>query len=198
MMDFTKIKASLEKNGYSVKVFASSAEARDYLDGEIDGQTVGIGGSVTVEQLGLYDALSKHNEVFWHWRPKDGNEREKAKNAGVYISSVNGISENGEIVNIDGTGNRVASVTYGHEKVYLVAGQNKIVPDLGAAIFRARNVAAPLNAKRLGVKTPCAVNGDKCYDCSSPSRICKSLSVLWRAPGGCRYEVVLVEEDLGY
>ena len=76
----------------------------------------------------------------------------------------------------------VAAVFYGHEKVYLVAGINKIAEDEAQALYRARNIAAPRNAQRLGSKTPCAAKGDRCYDCSSPQRICRGLSVLWEAP----------------
>ena len=118
--------------------------------------------------------------------------------ADIYISSVNGISENGEIVNIDNTGNRVAAISYGPKKVYLVVGKNKIAPTLEAAIYRARNIAGPLNAKRLKRKTPCALNADRCYDCNSPERICRNLSVLWDKPTGAEYEIILINEELGY
>lgn len=81
----------------------------------------------------------------------------------------------------------------------MVVGVNKIAPDYDSALWRARNIAAPLNAKRLGRKTPCAVRGDKCYNCSSPERICRALTVLWKKPFGIkRAEVVLVDQDLGY
>lgn len=101
-------------------------------------------------------------------------------------------------MNIDGRCNRVASIVYGHEKVYLIAGGNKIEADMERALHRARNIAAPLNAQRLGVQTPCAVKGERCFDCSSPQRICKGLSILWEAPIGSAVEVVLIREDLGY
>ena len=101
--------------------------------------------------------------------------------------------------NIDGTGNRVASTIFGHEEVYFIVGVNKLAPDYDAALWRARNVASPKNARRLGKKTPCAVRGDKCYDCKSPERICRALVVLWERPTGIgRAEVVLVNEPLGY
>jgi hypothetical protein len=111
---------------------------------------------------------------------------------------VNALSENGEIVNIDATGNRVASIFYGHDLVYLLIGENKIEPDYDSALYRARNVAAPLNAKRLGKKTPCAVKADKCYNCNSPDRICRALSVLWEKPMAAEIEVLLIHENLGY
>ena len=122
----------------------------------------------------------------------------EALSTDIYISSVNAIAKTGEIVNIDGTANRVASIFYGHKKVYLVVGKNKIAESCDEAIYRARNIAAPLNAKRLNRKTPCAEKGDKCYNCNSPERICCGLSVLWKKPGGCDYEIVIVNEDIGY
>ncbi len=101
-------------------------------------------------------------------------------------------------MNIDGRCNRVASIVYGHEKVYLIAGENKIAANAERALHRARNIAAPRNAQRLGVQTPCAVKGERCFDCSSPQRICKGLSILWEAPIGSAVEVVLIRETLGY
>ena len=201
-MTFDILKTNLEKSGYTVSVFETAEEAASYLESEIHGKTVAFGGSVTVRDMGLYEKLSKNNTVFWHWKPEDGQTGKQvcalARNTDIYISSVNGIAETGEIVNIDGNGNRVAETTYGHEKVYLIAGKNKIAPDLHSAINRARNIASPLNAKRLGMKTPCAVKGDKCYDCKSADRICRILSVFLQKPNGCEYEVVLVNESIGY
>ena len=124
--------------------------------------------------------------------------RTAASQSEIYVSSVNGISEQGEIINIDNTGNRVAAISYGPTKVYLVLGENKVEKDYDTALFRARNIAAPLNAKRLNRKTPCAINADKCYNCKSPERICRNLSVLWEKPTGADYEVILIEESLGY
>ena len=121
-----------------------------------------------------------------------------ATGAQVYLTSVNGAAETGELINIDGTGNRVASGLFGHEKVYFIVGRNKVAPDYDAALWRARNIAAPKNAQRLGRNTPCAAKGDRCYDCKSPERICRALVVYWEKPGSMDMEVVLVDEDLGY
>ena len=140
--------------------------------------------------------------MFSHWNVPDGmNAAEVLKNASTcdnYLLSANGLAETGEIINIDGTGNRVSSSLYGHKKVWFVVGSNKIAPTYDEALWRARNIAAPKNAQRLGVKTPCAVNGDRCYDCTSPQRICRGLVVLWEAIRSCETEVVLVDEPLGY
>lgn len=200
--DFTNISSNLAKKGYKVQTFNTKQEAAEYLDKQINGETVGIGGSLTIHQMGLYLMLSSHNKVYWHDEKPDDmtvmQTRKAASASNVYISSVNGISEDGEIVNIDNTGNRVAALSFGPSKVFLVVGENKIAPDYEAALYRARNVAAPLNAQRLQRKTPCAIKGDKCFDCKSPERICRNLSVLWDKPTGMEYEIILIHEDLGY
>ena len=195
-MAFETVKKNLEARGFSVSTFSTAAEAAAYLDSAIDGTTVGIGGSMTVQQMGLHEKLAAHNEVHWHWT--DGPEaRAKAAHADVYITSANGLAETGEVINIDGSGNRVASTLYGHKKVYFIIGRNKLAPTFDEALWRVRNIAAPKNAQRLGKKTPCAVKGDRCYDCKSPDRICQSLVVLWGPGVGRDAEIVLVDEDLG-
>lgn len=194
--------SNLRKRGFSVAYFDTAAEAADYLDRSIDGKTVGVGGSVTLQEMGLYDKLSTHNRMFWHWyAPQNVPMQEThrmAATAQVYLSSANAIAATGEILNIDGTGNRVASTLYGHEKLYIVAGENKIAENYDAALWRARNIASPKNAQRLVKKTPCALKGDKCYDCSSPERICRGLVVLWEPMLSTETEIILVGESLGY
>ena len=200
--DFAILKQNLESKGYQVTIFDNKEEAASYINSQINDKTVGLGGSVTIHDMNLFEMLSDHNVVYWHdEKPEDMTvmeTRTAATRAEVYISSVNGISEAGEIVNIDNTGNRVAAISYGPSKIYLVIGTNKIASDLERAIYRARNIASPLNAKRLNRKTPCAVKGDKCYDCNSPERICRNLSILWRKPTGADYEVILIKEELGF
>ena len=189
---------NLKARGYAVRTFATADEAAAYLDGQIDGKTVGFGGSVTLNAMGLYDLLSRHNTVLWHWKAQDPDAaRKAAMNAQVYLASANGLAETGEIVNIDGAGNRVAATLFGHEKVYFVIGRNKLAPTYEEALWRARNIAAPQNARRLGKKTPCAVKGDRCYDCKSPERICRALVTLWEPVMGMETEVLLVDQDLG-
>lgn len=193
---FDTVKKNLEARGFSVRTFATAAEAAAYLNEAIDGKTVGFGGSMTLKDMGLYELLGSHNEVHWHW-VNGQEERKAAMRTQVYLSSANGLAETGEIINIDGGGNRVASTLYGHEKVYLVIGRNKLAPTYDEALWRARNIASPKNAQRLGRKTPCAVKGDRCYDCKSPERICRGLVVLWGPMMGMETEVILVDEDLG-
>ena len=196
MTNWTKLTQSLEERGFSVRRFATKEEAADYLDKEINGVSVGFGGSMTVQEMGLYPRLASHNDAVWHW---DKAGLEQAAVTDVYITSVNGLAETGELINIDGTGNRVASTLYGHRRVYFVVGRNKVAPNYDQALWRARNIAAPKNCQRLGLKTPCAVKADRCYSCSSPERSCRALVVLWEKPRDVeRMEVILIDEELGY
>ena len=201
-MNFDHLREKLEKNGFAVSVFATGEEAAAYLNEQIDQRTVGMGGSMTITELGLRESLSRHNVVFSHgFTPAPPAQvQQLAAGAEVYLLSANGIAgDTGEILNIDGTGNRVSSSLYGHRKVYILAGRNKISPNFHSALQRVRNVVAPKNAQRLGRKTPCAARGDRCYDCDSPERICRGLVVLWEKPKGTEVmEVILVDEDLGY
>ena len=201
-MDFSLIKNNLENMGYKVSCFENKEDATLYLTETIKNTTVGFGGSMTVKEMDLYSQLAKENTVDWHWMPKECQSvpqaHKAAAEAEIYICSVNGIAETGEIINIDGTGNRVASTIFGHKKVIFVVGKNKIAPDYEKAMWRARNIASPKNAHRIGVATPCAVKGDKCYNCNSKGKICRSFSVFAEKPGGMEYEVVLINEELGY
>ena len=201
-MDYTKVMEALEARGYTVTVCPSKDIASAYLNEMIDATTVGFGGSMTLKEMGLFSSLSRHNEVYSHWNTpswrSDAEVLADASRADVFLTSVNALAETGELINIDGTGNRVASSLYGHKKVYFVVGRNKLAPTYDEALWRARNIAGPKNAQRLGVQTPCAARGDKCYDCNSPQRICRALVVLWEKVKSCDMEVVLVDEDLGY
>lgn len=199
-MNLVSLQKNLEAAGFSYHYFETAQAAADYLEDSVDGKTVGIGGSMTVREMGLYDRLSKHNEVFWAWEAPGEETLQKAGQAQVYLTSVNALAETGELINIDGTGNRIAASLYGREKVCFIVGVNKLAPTYEDALFRARNVAAPLNARRLQRKTPCAMKDElKCYDCKSPERICRGLSVLWRNMNGIgESEVIVIGENLGY
>ena len=199
-MAFEKLREQLEKNGFQVSVFATAREAADYLNREIDGTTVGCGGSMTLKEMGLYDSLAAHNTLYYHGTSDDPKAAMKnAMTAEVYLLSANAIAEDTvEILSIDGTCNRAASTLFGHQKVYFVAGKNKVSPDFDSALWRLRNVVAPKNARRLGRKTPCAAKADHCYNCSSPQRICRGLVVLYKKMNLMEMEVVLVNETLGY
>ena len=190
---------NLGKNGFDVSRFATGTEAAEYIGRTLRGKTVGIGGSMSVRGLNIYDHIKDNNTVFWHMVEPGDETMVKASSAEVYITSANAISEEGFILNIDGRGNRVAGTLMKKDKVYLIVGKNKLCGSFPEAMERMRNVAGPRNAQRLEMHTPCAVKGDRCYDCKSPERICNALVVLWRRPFWCEsMEVVLVEEELGF
>ena len=196
-MNLEKTMENLSRRGFKVSHFETGAQAADYVAGQIHGCSVGMGGSMTLQALGLYERLGEDNTVYWHWKVPGAETLRAAALADVYLSSANAISEDGEIFNIDGNGNRLAGTLYGHRKVYLIVGSNKIAPDFDSALARARNVAAVKNCARFGKKTPCQVDG-KCHDCGSSERICHALAVLWGPMGGMETEVILVDEELGY
>ena len=194
-----KLTERLKSLGYEVSHFATKEEAAAYVAGECRGKTIGIGGCMTAAQMDLYAQLEEGSTVYSH--AKNGSEAIKLEGtADVYILSANAIAETGEIVNIDGTCNRVADAVYGHERVIYLIGKNKIVPTLEDAIYRARNIASPLNARRLKKQTPCALTDPpRCHDCSSPDRICRSMSIqMGKTKGIPRVDVVLIDEELGF
>lgn len=197
-MNYPVLKEAFEKKGFETCYFATAAEAVEYLKEEIKGTTVAFGGSVTLQQMGLYEALRDQNQMVWHWRCMTVDVMKMAQNAKVYLTSANGVSETGELVNIDGRGNRVAASLFGPEHTYYVIGKNKLAKDLHSALYRAKNIAAPKNAQRLGKKTPCAVKADKCYNCSSPDRICNATVIVERPLTGMKTTLLFIDEELGY
>lgn len=197
MEKFATVRKNLEDHGFTVSEFATAAEAAAYLNGAIDGKTVGFGGSGTLQAMGLYELLSAHNTVHWHWKTEPNAARRAAMDTQVYLSSVNALAETGELVNIDGAGNRVASTLFGHDMVYLVIGRNKLAEDYDKAVWRAQNIAAPHRAQQMGKKTPCAIKADRCYNCKSPDRVCRAMVTLWEPMMIGKTEVVLIDEDLG-
>ena len=199
MADLEKTRKNLENRGFRAHVFATGAEAADYLAQTLHNTCIGIGGSVTIEEIGVYDRLSADNDVIWRWKKPTPDSRERGAAAETFLCSANGVSETGEIVNIDGYGNRVAPTIYGPQRVFLVVGKNKIAPDLNGAIDRARNIAAPLNARRLNRHTPCAVGEPRCHDCRSREKVCGVMTVFFMPPTSVReFHVLLVDEELGY
>lgn len=198
MADIEKLRRNLEREGFATSWFETGQECCAYLNEQLDGVSIGFGGSQTVRDLGLYEQLSTHNQCIWHWDKERNVIPADATNARVYICSLNGVSENGELINIDGGGNRLASNLFGHEKIYFIIGVNKIAPDYESALWRARNIAGPLNARRLGKNTPCVKVGH-CCNCRSPERICAALLVYWEKPFlSGEIEVVIVNQELGF
>ena len=197
MTDFSVVEKNLTAYGFTVKTFATAADAAAYLNEVIDGESVGIGGSATVRDSGVYDLLTSHNHVYWHWIQLPNAARAAAMDTEVYLTSANAVAETGEIVNMDGLGNRVASTLFGHKRLYIMVGRNKIVPTYEDAVWRVRNVAAPKRAQQVGAQTPCAATGDRCFDCRSPGRVCRGLVTLYGPTMGMDAEVLLIDEDLG-
>ncbi len=199
-MNIQDVIEALKGKGYEVSYFQTKEEAADYLDAKVDGQLVGFGDSETLNSLELFERLSSHNEV---WDPQHRPEGMTFNQVGkkvlvtdIYFTSVNGMTETGELINIDSTGNRIGASFFGHDKVYFVVGTNKIVPTIEDAVWRTRNIAASQNCARHGYNTPCATTG-KCHDCKSPDRICRALVVHYMKMKYTDMEVVLINEELG-
>lgn len=208
-MDIEKTIRNLEKNRFTVKLFKTDTEAADYLDSRIDGKTVGFGDSKTLINMNLYDKLAVHNTVYDPNRSTDNDGflavAKKCLTTEVYLTSVNAMSETGEMVNIDGTGNRIAGSLFGHDKVYFVVSTKKIEATLEDAFRRARNIAGPMNAKKYELNTPCVIYGNKvgeytkCFDCRSPERICNAFTVYARKLNDIdEVEVILIDQPMGF
>lgn len=199
MINIDETIINLNKRGFNARLFNERSEAVDYISSQLKDTTIGFGGSMTLKELDLFNALKESNRVSWHWEQDIAEARKNSAEADVYITSANAIAQTGEIINIDGFGNRIASTIYGKKKLYFIVGKNKIAETYDEALYRARNIAAPLNARRLDAKTPCAKGELKCHDCNSPGRICKGLVVLW-GKMHCmeQVEVVIIDEELGY
>jgi len=163
---------------------------------------VGCGGSWTMRQIGLLDALRERgNEVFAHEAGMDLEEATRIRKGALlcpfYLSSANAVTMRGEVVNIDGMGNRVAGLSFGPGTAIVVAGYNKLVADLDAAFQRIKEVAAPANAIRYKADTPCVEKG-RCYDCTRPSSICRITTIIRQRPIMADFKVFLVGESLGF
>ena len=198
-MDYAVLKKNFENHRFHTSYFETKEEAAAYLSNQIKGEKVGFGGSITAKVMNLFEVLGKDNEVIWHWEQGPEARIRAKKESTVYILSANAAAETGQIINIDGTGNRLSESLFGPKRVYYVIGKNKIAPDLSSAMDRARNIACPKNAARFNKKTPCVVSDDqKCYDCNSPERICNAILILERPCTGMEVEMVFINEDLGY
>lgn len=160
-MDIQSIKEKLESKGYQVTICKTKHDAVHYLSETVKGKTIGFGGSQTLTELDLRHVLAENNTLYVPDFPQDGetfrSTATKAMDAELFFLSANAVSEEGEIVNIDGTGNRLAGSLFGHKKVYYIIGENKVSGTLTEAIHRTRNIASPKNALRLHCETPCAM-----------------------------------------
>ncbi|MEW6185569.1 MAG: lactate utilization protein [Thermodesulfobacteriota bacterium] len=199
-----KCVASLKKNGFDAHLFSTGEEAGNFILNMISGyETFGVAGSDTVRTLGIVDELdSRKKTVYDHWRPglspeESLNCRLQQGRCDCFLCSANAISASGEIINIDGAGNRIAASMFGPKKVVIVSGMNKVTPDFDSAMKRAKQVAGPLRAKDFNIKPPCVETGI-CSDCHSPQRICNITTIFHRRPMMTDMSVVLIKENLGY
>lgn len=204
-MDIEATAKRLRENGFGCLVVADGPQALDEARKLLpDGGSVGLGGSVTLDEIGLRDYLKgSGHTVFDHGEEGiDKQERKKRRQAqlscDLFICSANAVTAEGELVNMDGIGNRLAALCYGPKKVVVVAGENKLVPDRAAAVERVRKVAAPLNTRRIGFPNPCGESGE-CMDCRGETRICSQLLFTgFQSFTRGRISVILVRQKLGY
>lgn len=201
------LKTALEHNNFEVFIVGSADEAKKIVLEDIisnSGATsVAFGGSMTVIKTGVYDAVKKHSdmEVLDTYDRSIGREalverRRKALLTDLFITGTNAVTESGQLVNLDMIGNRIGGITFGPNEVIILAGRNKLVTDLDDAMFRIKNYVSPLNAMRLGMKTPC-VKTSYCEDCKSPDRICNTWTITEKSYPKGRIKIVLINEDLG-
>ena len=189
MTDYSRTIAALKRRGYEATAVATKEEAASLVMKEAEtAQSVGWGGSESVKALGVRETLAAAGKEI----------RDHQTQMDLFLLSANAMTEDGLIVNIDGTGNRVAASIYGPKRVVYVIGRNKLVAGgVVEAIARAKRCACGPNCRRLGKKTPCAATG-LCADCDSPDRICKVTAIFDRCPSRTSTLVILVDEDLGY
>ena len=200
-----KVIESLKKNEMEAVYFPTAVEAREEILRRIpSGSRVGIGGSVTLREMGILEALEKRgDEVYDHWKEGLSKERrqevgKKQQRSDFFLTSTNALTLDGKLINVDATGNRVSSMIFGPERVLVIAGVNKIVKNLNEGLARLKKVAAPRNCQRRKDPTPCA-RDLVCHNCDTPARLCRVTTILERRPWGIKeFAVILVGEELGY
>ena len=199
-----KAVAALEKNGFTAAYFPDRASATTHILSLVpDGAKVGFGGSMTIQAMGIREKLAEKNcTLLDHHQEGLTPEESKAVRrqqllSDVFLCGSNAVTMRGELVNVDGIGNRVAAMMFGPERVIIVAGTNKLVNTLEEAHERIRTVAAPINNKRLNYKNPCVESG-QCMNCREETRICNLTTILHRRPFLTDIHVLIVGEELGY
>lgn len=201
----TRVIDALNKKHFKAAYAKDAAEAKKMVMELIaDDKKVGFGGSVTLDETGIFDAVvndGRYEVYSTALAKRTGGDPDLAKRLGmtadVYLTSTNAVTEEGDLINIDGVGNRVAAMFFGPPKVIVVAGKNKIAKGPHDAIARIKAVACPKNAKRLDYDIPCKYTG-KCQDCSSPQRFCNVTVRIQYPPGKTEIHVIMVDEELGY
>ena len=199
-----KVVAALVKNRFSAEYVSDRKAALEATLAAIPaGSSIGFGGSVTKEEVGVTEALKQRgfNIIDWHSpglsREAQDSARLRAMQADVFITGANAVTVDGQLINVDATGNRVGALGYGPGKSIVLVGVNKIVPDVEAGIKRIRTIASPINNKRIGLPNPCATTGI-CVDCDSPARICNITTIMHKRPSRSVVHIILIGENLGY
>lgn len=199
-----KVVAALEKNRFKAEYAESRKEALEKILSLIPADAkVGVAGSWTIQELTLDSLLEERgNTVYNHNKPGLSREesvalRHQEMTADVLITGSNAITLDGQLINVDGFGNRVAAMIFGPKKAIVIAGINKIAADLNAGVERVKLIAAPMNNKRLNINNPCATTG-VCMDCQSPTRICNVTTIMHKKPSGIDIHVIIIGEDLGF
>ena len=194
---------ALQGNGFQVRYFPEKSQAREYILSQIPQHaTVGIGGSLTLGEIGLFEGLRNLQINLINpsskklSREEAYNLRRQALTADIFLTGSNALTEDGHIYNIDASGNRVGAMFFGPKKVFVVAGTNKIVKDVTDARRRIKEIAAPMNARRLGYKTPCVELG-QCVECKPPESMCNVTVIIEKKPRSTDIEIVLIGESLG-
>ena len=196
------VKALESRNMEAYYVKTKEAALAKALELIPEGSSISWGGTMSAQDIGLTDALHKGNyDVYDREQVETREEKEKiahqALNCDFFIGSTNALSEDGVLVNVDGNANRVAAFAYGPKNVLLIVGMNKVVKTEADAMSRARNEAAPINAQRFGVNTPCVKNGS-CFNCKSPQCICCQILITRFSKVPKRTKIILVDENLGF
>lgn len=199
-----KMVKAMQRRHFDAYYCATASEAKAKVNELIpDGASVTWGGTMTVRDMDIPKMLQERGTLKVWDRDKVETPEEKqemylrAFQADYYLSSANAITEDGVIVNIDGNGNRMAAITWGPQHVIFVVGMNKVAQDPEAALKRARSTAAPINAARFDIQTPCQLDG-QCHNCNSPQSICNYIHFLRNSSKPGRIIVILVGENLGY
>lgn len=203
-IDFEKLARELTLRGFTPHIFSDAEAMKQEILRMAGTKSVGFGGSAGIDSLGIYEDLAaRGNEVSWHWKLKGENdtvngERQAAIDSDWYLCSANALTLDGTLIETDGTGNRIAALSYGPEKVMVAAAANKIWPDLQTGMAEMKKNVCSKNAKRLGLDTPCALTGE-CADCRSEKRICRVTALIEMRPSHIKeFHVFLLKQDLGF
>ncbi len=195
---------NLRKRDFAASYFPTiDAVNRSIIKTIPQSASVGVPGSVTIRELGIIGKLKERgNRVVEHWKrglteKTDREVRHEEACADYYLTSANAITREGDIINIDGVGNRVAAMIYGPQNVFVIVGYNKVVCSVDEGIRRSKEIAGVMNAKRVDAKTPCATTGI-CVDCNAKQRICRVTSIIQYRPWQTNIEVFLVNQHLGF